>query len=274
MSIQKTSEPKFSKRKSNHQLYDYQEEAVEALEEAIMNQAVHLPLVQIPTGGGKTRTINEFLYRNFIADDYKVLWVATKSWELLKQASADLIERYKCAPKRLGRIGGTEEVDFLEDDFDRQVLYTTIHTFYARTEEIVENFTPDIIVVDELDLGEEKKMWSSLIDTFEGACPIIGLTATPLEDTRFKKIFNISFPELVDEGYLASIDPYRVRTGKDWEPRFVNKMLTKDSLEELTDYRRNKIVTNVYDPEVHGKTLVFAVDRAHAEALAKTFNDK
>ena len=267
-------EPKYNKKKAKHKLYDYQQEAVELLEQAIFEDETELPLVQIPTGGGKTRTVNEFLYRHYISEGKNVLWVATKSWELLKQASSDLIERYRYAEKKLGRIGGTGEVAFLEESFDRQVLYSTIHTFYARADEIVESFEPDIIVIDELDLGEGKKMWSSLVDQYTGVCPIIGVTATPVEGTRFQSVYSISFPELVEDGFLAKMEAYRVRTGRDWDPQFNNKLLTKSSLEELTDYRRNRIVCKTYDPEKHGKTLVFAVDKNHARELAKTFNDR
>ncbi|MCB0367553.1 MAG: DEAD/DEAH box helicase [Bdellovibrionales bacterium] len=256
-------------------LYPYQVQAIENLIRALERSSTGKFLVTIPTGGGKTRVINDFLMNHFLKAKAKktrkqVLWIANKSWELLAQAADDVANRYGHRAVCLSSVG-TGLAGELGESYDADIIYTTIHTFHERKKEFKKNLSPDLIVVDELDLGEFGKRMKSLFKLYEGRVPIVGLTATPHDDSQFRKVYNVTFRKLVKDGYLAKPIPYYVRTNINWAPELRNGFVTEKSFEELDSDLRNEIIVRAYSPSEHGKTLVFALNVDHANRLTQMF---
>ncbi len=81
--IEKSGTIQVSKTENPRDLYEHQNQAIQALDKK--NSAPFKGLLVLPTGGGKTLTAVHWMLKNFIDKGQKVLWIAHRH-ELLNQA--------------------------------------------------------------------------------------------------------------------------------------------------------------------------------------------
>lgn len=252
-------------------LRDYQLEAVDTLLTCLDPKQPQL--LQLATGGGKTRVANEVVAAWAARHPGKpVAWV-TKDWRLLAQAATDLARRHRLGP--LARLGGDgQALHPLVADAGGAVVYSTIQTLQRRAELMVD-VSPSLLVWDEAHWGEHGKARVILRTARAMGIPVLGLTATPRVETAYRLAFSRSFKELVDAGHLARpIISAPVATGVAWRPKLRRGLDDVDlsSLRELADNpARNQCIVRTYlaDAPSCGQTLLFACTIDHADQLAQ-----
>lgn len=67
-------------------LYDFQKDAVNALENHFIKEDKKSGLVVMPTGSGKSRTASYFLIKDMISQGYQILWIVHRHM-LINQAA-------------------------------------------------------------------------------------------------------------------------------------------------------------------------------------------
>jgi superfamily II DNA or RNA helicase len=77
--------------KSYRKPYNYQQEAINQLENSLIIQNKKAGILQIPTGGGKTYTAVYWLFNSLIHKGYKIVWIAHRI-DLLQQALITMTE--------------------------------------------------------------------------------------------------------------------------------------------------------------------------------------
>lgn len=233
-------------------------------------------LLHIATGGGKTRVGNDIAVAWQEEHTAPVLWV-TKDWRLLRQALSDLRRRYDGHP--VARTGGTGRLlhPLKERGPKRAIFYTTIQTLVRRITPEGFGITPALLVWDECHWGERGKAAKIFTACKRLGVPILGLTATPREDSRYRVAYRKTFADLVAEQYLARPLPEEpVRTGVNWTPDVPRgRDVSRGSLLELaTNQKRNRAIVGHYARHAgkFGKTIVFACGKEHCNILVDMFN--
>jgi superfamily II DNA or RNA helicase len=234
-------------------------------------------LIYIATGGGKTRVGNDIATSWQQQTGRPVYWIS-KDWWLLLQALTDLRRRYRDYP--VGRIGGERQLlRPLDACSSEGIVYTTAQTLVRRLEDLAE-CAPSLLIWDECHWGEHAGVGEILSACKQLGIQVVGLTATPRDRSRYEVVFQKTFFELVDEGYLARpIVADAVRTGVSWRPRLNGRTedVAPDSLAELaTNRRRNAAIVAHYaeHADEYGKTIVFACNKWHCNQLARLFAAK
>lgn len=253
---------------------EYQRELVEELERVLAASPPGRSYrIMVATGGGKTRVANDWIWKHALQRKLRVLWV-TKDWWLLAQAASDLCRRYG-ARDRIGFVGaaGRRAMQPLEERVDRDVVFTTIHSWRSRRDRELASAKFDVVVIDESHWGEGKRGYRELHQHCRDAL-FLGLTATPRQDTRFVLVGRAyDYATLVEMGVLARhVSEAPVRTGVRWSPSRsgAHGDFDRASLSALASspQRNRRIVTTYLRGKVRfGKTLMFACDIAHAETL-------
>lgn len=234
-----------------------------ALEELAAGFAQHKRIVlSLPTGAGKTFVAAKWLSDNLGAGG-RALWLTHRA-ELVKQAEDEL--RRVFGPKR--RI--TRWTSAEKDDSGDVVIAT------VACQNIPEG-PFRVLVVDEAHhrAAPTYKEWAARY-RFEFE---LGLTATPERlDERslgYQHTVKRAFWDLVEQGYLAAPIHHVVNTNESYELRKdrIRDDFEEASLRQLDNPQRNGIVVQQYLARRadYGKTLVFAINVAHAENLVAEF---
>jgi type I restriction enzyme R subunit len=251
-------------------LRDYQIEAIEAVENVLVNQPeVNRVLLAMATGTGKTRTIIGLCYRLIKSNRFKrILFLVDR--RLLAQQAYDNFKDNKVEDintfEEIYKVKGLKD---LIPDIETRLHFATVQSmvkrlFYSETD-ILPIDTYDCIIVDEAHRGylmdkemDEEELdfknqddyvskYRQVLDYFDSFA--VGLTATPALHTKEifnKPIFNYSYRQAVIEGFLTDHEPpYNMATelnqnGILWEkgekPKAYNKETnTVEELAELED---------------------------------------
>jgi superfamily II DNA or RNA helicase len=263
-------------------LHTYQEQALDALRRSLRPGST--ALLHLATGGGKTCVGNAFVAEHLAGSRQNVVVWVTKDWTLLDQAFRDLSEHHPEWAHEARRIGYPRAelaLGELPEGERGRVHYTTLQTLQRRhSEGRLRHLRPSLVVWDECHWADSQPLGRVVRDLARRAeAALLGLTATPRspEWSIFKHdpTYSMPFSRLVELGYLARPDVVRVRTNLNWAPLFGSHGDVKESsLQELADSpARNQRILATYrqSPEKWGKTLVFACNIEHAEALATLF---
>jgi superfamily II DNA or RNA helicase len=287
--------------------WPHQEEAWRELDDCRLDGPVPTRgLIVFPTGAGKTFTVAKWLTSRWLHahDDTRVLWLAHRE-ELLSQAyvafaesiaeesddfrvSTSVVGSFAAHYKRLGdpelRLA-IVSVPSLGRSFDRG------------KENIVKAFTswPTVLVVDEAHhagAATYQDLIKYALDNGDIRL-LLGLTATPRPTgLRSRHKFFELFPKeplakadidrLTDEGILARPEIHVVDTfesislANDEIERTEQKgELPDEVLDRLITEHRGRVVIEEYvaSQATYGKTLVFAINRRHADQLGELFKD-
>ncbi|MDP4162338.1 MAG: type I restriction-modification system endonuclease [Bacillota bacterium] len=269
-------------------LRDYQIEAIESAEKAIINGKQKV-LLSMATGTGKTRTILGMIYRFLKTDRFKrVLFLVDRT--ALGEQAQDVFKEVKL--EELMTLDEIYDIKNLEDkDIDKEtkIHVATVQSLVKRIlyneEESMPSVTDyDLIIVDEAhrgyildkEMGEDELLYRNqddyiskyrtVIEYFEAVK--IALTATPaLHTTEIfgKPVFNYSYRKAVIEGYLVDHDaPHNI--------------VTKLSQEGI-HYQKGETVA-IYDPVTGEITnsdeledeLKFDVEQFNRQVITENFN--
>ncbi|GIQ63116.1 hypothetical protein PACILC2_16840 [Paenibacillus cisolokensis] len=269
-------------------LREYQIEAIEAAERAILNGQDKV-LLSMATGTGKTRTILGMIYRFLKSGRFqRVLFLVDRT--SLGEQAQDVFKEVKIEElMTLDNIYNIKELTDKEIDKETKVHVATVQSMVKRvlynegdTIPAVSDY--DLIIVDEAHRGYmlDKEMsddellyrnqddymskYSAVIDYFNAVK--IGLTATPaLQTTRIfgQPVYNYSYRRAVIEGYLVDHDaPHTI--------------VTKLSQEGIV-YKKGEVVP-IYDPVTGEITnsgeledeLKFDVEKFNRQVITEPFN--
>lgn len=288
------------------QPYPHQERAWVALDELRAAAGRRSGLMVIPTGGGKTATMVRWLIGEMQArPQLRVLWIADQQ-ELVDQAAREFAHEAKAAPRRFERLlrrvhGEAGPASALADPATdvvcatRQSLVGNARGGLSQNKrnylsEFVQR--PTVVVVDEAHHAVSDT-YQTLLEHLWATTPdmmLVGLTATPwpsgagrtklLRETFMTDLVSVTTAQLVATGDLARPVLHTVETSSRIE-------VTDDDVAAIGSARdlpvkvrsqlnrtaRNDLVVRQWlDREDEwGKTLVFAVDTQHADALGEAF---
>jgi len=261
-------------------LYPYQVEAIEALSAALAANPTQPQLLQLATGSGKTRVANDIVARWLSSRGGPVMWV-TKDWRLLRQAARDAARRH--LGLQLYRLGGSQRdlANLAEAPvwWSRPwpaIVYTTIKTLLRRLDSgVLKEIS--LLVWDESHWGETAGAAKILTRCARSNKPVLGLTATARQGTRYQVVYARSFFDLVRDGFLAFPKTWKMLTGVRWSPeRSAGEGdFSPRSLKELAESaERNKAIVKKYaeHADEFRRTIVFACNIDHANELASIFS--
>lgn len=291
--LKTASQPEDSRRP-----YPHQEDAWRRLSAHLAEAeatGVFEGLLVMPTGSGKTFTAARWLAQNALDRGQRVLWLAHRH-ELLEQAAevfhqvAGLAARREQLRIRIvsGQHCAASQIDPADD-----VLVCSVASL-TRRPDIVGPILGDprtFLVVDEAHHAPARS-YRDLIEPLRSARRrrILGLTATPTRTAEGERallaqlfggrvIYQVGLTELIERGILARPIPEQVTTRAE-----VEEGITRDDEAHLTRFgdlseawldriahmeRRNQVILDRYlkNRIRYGKTLVFAINVAHAVLL-------
>jgi superfamily II DNA or RNA helicase len=287
--------------------YDYQERAWDALSRYWAETRSNGPfrgLLVMPTGSGKTYTTVSWLVENHINEGGRVLWIAHR-YDLLEQAGFAFYRAAYLARKRpslrIRLVSGLHHPPTRIWPEDNVIIWS-IQSLRCRMD-IAESVLSDdsvFVVIDEAHHAPATS-YRRLFKVLEprSRSYVLGLTATPTrtaEDERpifsalfgGRKIHEVQFRDLVEQKYLARPIPVVVKTKipveseateDDWRhmERFGElSEAWQDRLARL--FPRNEIIAKHYlEPDNrrrYGKTLIFAINVAHAQLLCDRLREE
>jgi superfamily II DNA or RNA helicase len=279
--------------------HDYQKEAWNRLSAHLAEAAssgAFQGLVVMPTGAGKTFTAVRWLLQNVVARGQRVLWLAHR-YELLNQAAAEVhkLAAYAGLDRMRVRIVSGQHCATTTIDPSDNFVLASVQSL-ARRPEIRDELLADpklFLVVDEAHHAPAKSyrdVISQLVRTKRFR--VLGLTATPtrtIEDERSvlsalfgrRVLFQIDPKVLVERGILSRPRIVQVKTEAD-----VEAGVTPSDKEHLAQFSelseewlariahlsaRNQLIVQHYleHRAKYGKTLIFAINVAHAALLAE-----
>jgi len=218
-------------------------------------------LIQIPTGAGKTIIAKEIIIDLINNHGKQILFVAPKI--ILMEQTAEVFKGLK------------PHIMHGNNAYDKKhnILISTIQTASRR------DTNPDVIIIDEIHYGFDGKMIEKLIKD-KPQTRIIGLSATPYDKTgRQLKGFDLILDKfdmkyMIKNKYLVPIESYvltkldltgiRITAG-DYDLKELGKIVCdNNTILEIVMTTKKYIIKSK-------KTIVFAVDIAHAELLTKAY---
>lgn len=223
-------------------------------------------LIQLPTGGGKTIISKEIaigLINNF---NKKILFIAPKI-VLMEQT----LETFKGLKPQ--KVHGSNN----KFDKNHNILISTLQTASRRN-----SLNPDVIIIDEVHFGYEKKMLNKIME-YNPNARIIGLSATPFDENGYPfKGFDVIINDydlvyMIKNKYLVPLRSYILVKpdlsnvdiiAGDYEINQLSEAVSKNTIiMEIVATSKSYIEKSI-------KTIVFAVDINHAELLKTAFQNE
>jgi superfamily II DNA or RNA helicase len=250
-------------------LREYQHEIERDTREAI-KQGHRAPLIQCPTGGGKTVTASK-IFHGAEQKGKRGLFLLPRR-ELVYQ-SAQKLQRYGVCP---GMIMAGEPMHY-----ERKIQLASFDTLHARAmrTQKIELPPADIVGVDEahLSVADTRK---AIIRRYLATAIAFGLTATPAraDGKALGDIYDIlikswSVRRMMDEGFLVEAI-YACPTAPDLAKVRISKGdFVEKELEKVMDQPKlvGDIVDNWCRLASNRRTLVFCVTRKHARHVCDAF---
>lgn len=250
----------------NRELYPWQAEALEALRQTI-RQGVRKIVLQAPTGAGKS-LLAAAVIEGALAKGRRVVFVVSHL-SLIDQTIEVL---YAEGIRDVGCIQAQHHMT----DWSRPVQVASIATINSR------KVLPEahVVIIDEVHvLYDAHKAWMAHPDW--QSVPFIGLSATPFTKglgKHFQTLLTVATTQdMIDKGILCPFRMFSVGHS-DLKAKLKGVKVTAG------DYAEGELSTVMREDEISGdvirtyqskwgkgKTLVFGVDCAHAQALQERF---
>jgi superfamily II DNA or RNA helicase len=281
--------------------WQHQVEARSALDRHLIEHPEQGALVVLPTGAGKTETLVEWLLDRLSEEpSARVLWIVHQQ-ELVDQAITRFAVcgtgRPRGFVRRARAIHGSasDGSTLAEEELDiaSVTIQTLTHLAAGRSRSKLAKFLsrPTYVVVDEAHHAASPS-YGRVLDLIEvvGTKALVGLTATPWPTSmaaharlqrRFScTVINVSPEQLVARRILARSVLHTVSTGlrihlNSEERRSAEQGdFSSQTLTRLDVDFRNDMVAQQWaaDPKRWGKSLVFACNIHHADALSNAFH--
>lgn len=282
------------------QPYDYQVEAWNTLSAHLAESEatqVFQGLLVMPTGSGKTFTGARWLMQNVVSHGYRLIWLAHRH-ELLEQAAREFHALAGLAPQieklRVRIVSGIHCATTQIDPADH-ILIASVGSLSRRPDLIHQIFADpkSFLVIDEAHHSVAKS-YQALINCLGTAerRRILGLTATPTRTTESERgtlaqlfghriLYQVPIKTLIERQFLSRPLPVRVATNarveagvtlKDEQHLAQFNDLSEAWLERIASLEeRNHLIVTHYlqNFQKYGKTLIFAIDVAHAALLTE-----
>ncbi|KMQ70825.1 type I restriction-modification system endonuclease [Chryseobacterium koreense] len=225
------SNPDYLTSKNGLNLYYYQLDAINAVEDKIINQPEEQKaLIVMATGTGKTRTINGLIYRLIKANRFERILFLTDRRLLSKQAIDSIKENKIELMESFSGIYKLEELKIARPDSETRLHFATVQSmvkrlFYSDEPPLTVD-AYDCIIVDEAhrgynldkELDDDELLFKNEEDYFSQYKRVleyfdayrIGLTATPaLHTTQVfgMPTYSYSYRQAVIDGYLVDFEP-------------------------------------------------------------------
>ncbi|MBQ0140168.1 MAG: DEAD/DEAH box helicase [Kurthia sp.] len=280
--------------KPKKSLYAFQVEAIHQLK-IKQRQGKFKGLLVLPTGGGKTTTAVRWLWDVALTKGKKVLWLAHRH-ELLNQACQTFKEN--CRQEVTYRIvsGAHDHAKQIQQE---QLLIASKDSLIHHLDELtkwLEQTEEVFIIVDEAHHATSatyKRLLHHVEKTVRNPY-LLGLTATPFRTAETEQgalralfkdgiFYKKDLKNLIASGILAQprfaelktesgvyekIDKEQLHALRSWDilPEAVANQLAQNK-------KRNHLIVHQYKQHaaVYGKTILFAINRAHAITLAALF---
>lgn len=266
------------------QLRTYQREAIDSLYAYFQSGPAGHPIVAIPTGGGKSVVIAEFVREALgLWPDQRILML-THVKELVAQNLDKLETLWPGAPV------GVYSASLGQRELAEPITFASIQSIYRRAEELGH---VDLVIVDECHLirhvddgkGDDSGMYRGFLSELQKINPsvrVIGFTATPYRldsgqltegDGRlFTDVcFEVTIRELLDAGHIceitnpmanlvtADLSGVKKRGGD-----YIDSQAA-DAMMEITEQAVRQAMEVAVD---RGRWLVFCVTVEHAKQTA------
>ncbi len=274
----KTESPDFLKDKSGLGLRDYQLQAIQAIEDTVIqNPNRRRALIAMATGTGKTRTIIGLCYRLIQTNRFQRILFLVDRTLLGKQAMDAFVDNKIAGLNTFAEIYEVKGLKDLIPDIDTRLHFATVQGMVKRLfyndngedQPSVDQY--DCIIIDEAHRGylldreideddlefknqhDYVSKYRMVLEYFDSFA--VGLTATPALHTKEifgSPVFTYSYREAVIDGYLIDHEPpYKIKTklaeeGIVWVKGEKPKALDHETnalveLEELEDELRIEI---------------------------------
>ena len=270
----------------------YQETAIKDVVENI-TKGKKATLLTMATGTGKT----------FAA--FQIVWklVKSKSMHRVLFLTDRVILRDDAYTRDFEPFGETRhKIEGGNFNKNRDIYFATYQTLFTNDlyKDIPSDFF-DLIVIDECHRSRYGD-WGTVLDHFSSAAQL-GMTATPKREDNIdvydyfgEPVFEYSLGQAIEDGYLVPYKIYKVTTNlyrKGLSIAAAEEVIYDDQIEpgdvkdfyEPSEYERavtipeqidllsSKVVQVLNDTNQYGKTIVFCVDMAHAQAVKDKLNE-
>lgn len=290
--------------KNPRQLYEHQEEAIRKLD-AMDKRGSFRTLLVLPTGGGKTLTAAYWLLRNAVDQNKKILWLAHR--HLLLEQAAEAFARNAYTNTMVNRtvfnyriISGMHDKPVHIQKTDR-ILIASKDSMIRSLDKLKNwlNGEEIYLVIDEAHhaVAKSYKKIIQYVADHTKSMKLLGLTATPFrtsedEQGALKQVFTddivykTDLDTLIKKGILATPTFIDCNTNIQFTEHLgVQALKSIENLDTLPENiandiadnkERNRIIVEEYlhNYEKYGQTIVFALNKVHAIALNKLFNEK
>ena len=290
--------------KNPRQLYEHQEEAIRKLD-AMDKRGPFRTLLVLPTGGGKTLTAAYWLLRNAVDQNKKILWLAHR--HLLLEQAAEAFARNAYTDTMVNRtvfnyriISGMHDKPVYIQKTDR-ILIASKDSMIRSLDKLKNwlNGEEIYLVIDEAHhaVAKSYKKIIQYVADHTKSMKLLGLTATPFrtsedEQGALKQVFTddivykTDLDTLIKKGILATPSFIDCNTNIQFTEHLgVQALKSIENLDTLPENiandiadnkERNRIIVEEYlhNYEKYGQTIVFALNKVHAIALNKLFNEK
>lgn len=253
---------------SKHPLRDYQQEIIDKVRASIAAGNKRI-ILQLPTGGGKTRIASEII--DLTTKKSKRALFTCHRQTLVFQAF-EAIGRPSATSVSMGASGAFDK--------DLPIQIGMLQTLKSRIGKFGKSYLGDIdiIILDEVQYAASSSMQHDLYNTYPDTITI-GLSATPCTSDGYRLpnwddvISIVQTVDLVEMGFL--MNPICFAPSKP-DLSQVSVRQGDYAVDELADIMdKADLVTNVvetYEKFAPGKkALVFAVNIRHAEHIAESF---
>ena len=290
--------------KNPRQLYEHQEEAIRKLD-AMDKRGSFRTLLVLPTGGGKTLTAAYWLLRNAVDQNKKSLLLAHR--HLLLEQAAEAFARKAYTDTMVNRtvfnyriISGMHDKPVHIQKTDR-ILIASKDSMIRSLDKLKNwlNGEEIYLVIDEAHhaVAKSYKKIIQYVADHTKSMKLLGLTATPFrtsedEQGALKQVFTddivykTDLDTLIKKGILATPTFIDCNTNIQFTEHLgVQALKSIENLDTLPENiandiadnkERNRIIVEEYlhNYEKYGQTIVFALNKVHAIALNKLFNEK
>lgn len=250
-------------------LYPHQLAAQAAVLRAVAGGAPS-GLVVIPTGGGKTA---------LALDTARRLGVPAAALvhrdELARQWVESAAKWWRGA--RVGVVQGDRDEWAAGED----LVVASVPTLHVRRRVRMPRDRFGLVIADECHHATDESTWGQVLDYFQAGF-LLGVTATPqrLDGrplTRFgsEPLYTYSIAQAIKDGKLVQVVSRAIQTDVDLDDVHTRggDLAAGELAAAVNTPGRNRIVVDAYLEHAGGRRgIVFAVDVAHAEALAAEFD--
>ena len=239
---------------------DYQQECVEIIEYNF--KKFDRQLIQLPTGAGKTWVFCKYLKKN--SDSALIICPSIE----LKQQIFDTCKLFDI-----------RDVSFNIHDTRKNHVVTTHSLCFEKNLEVIKRKQYQNVIIDEAH-HSHSPTYKKFLKYTNPSTKILGCTATPerldgknLLDIFERLTYHKNIYDLVNAGYLADIEAYRIKTQQKIAKR-ANDFRSVE-LRLLDNDQRNNIIINTFMENcTDKKTLIFCLNIEHSLKIAQTLRKK